>query len=192
MRTISGGGGGGGDKIGRSTPTRPRRHLPRQLRTPLISCRVCTMCPLASFITNQPKLSTPPLIVLFSSLLFTSSHTTRKTNMFGQHGNQTYLDRVLSHYDQFPSLHTTAAAEPVFQILAVQGNEYDSVFGELGHSSSGCSSYVDSPSSNCTQSPSLTQRSISCHSLITTNSDAYYNIEPEKSHDSHQVILINL
>ncbi|XP_057781686.1 putative zinc finger protein CONSTANS-LIKE 11 [Salvia miltiorrhiza] len=99
--------------------------------------------------------------------------------MSGPYWYQLYSDRVSEHDDQF-SLVRAPVAEHV----------YESVLGETGHSSSGCSSHVDSPNSNGTtygaQSPTLMQREVSCHSLINTKVEGYYNIESESSHGSSQ------
>ncbi|KAI3461493.1 hypothetical protein Pfo_018156 [Paulownia fortunei] len=97
--------------------------------------------------------------------------------MFGHYGNDLSLDYFLELHGQFPSA-DTHTAQPTFPLpplfvpsLAIPSNEHDSVSGlrsEIGYSSSGCSSYMGSPSSITsygTYSPTLIQRSISSHSL---------------------------
>lgn len=105
--------------------------------------------------------------------------------MSGPYGNQLY-------YNQF--LHAPAAERvypPTPPPVPALGSEYDSVLGEImGHSSSGCSSYLDSPTSNTTtttygaQSPNIIHQ----QSLTNTNFEAYYSIESENSHATSQVI----
>ncbi|KAL2508502.1 zinc finger protein CONSTANS-LIKE 14-like [Forsythia ovata] len=88
--------------------------------------------------------------------------------MYGHIGNEFSYNK----FGHFPLPDIASTSPLILPPLAIPSNDHDSLSAfksELGYSSSGCSSYIGSPTSITTSyetyTPTLIQRSISSHSL---------------------------